>query len=237
MAWISACIKSSWFPRVSPFLLFLGFIAVERLIDLLSQHYDSLHTVAEYDAYILYPVKTLVVAIVLLLFWNRYSEIDFKQLFSWKNLSIGILTGIVVFLLWINMDRGFSVIGKSEGYDPSLAGPQFLVYLTISFRLFGAAVVVPIFEELFWRSFLIRYLINPRFEDVPVAKFTWVSFIISSVLFGFEHNLWLVGIVAGISYCLVLYSTKSLITAILSHGVTNLLLGVYVLSTDNWHFW
>jgi hypothetical protein len=237
MSWISTAIKSAWFPRVFPFLLFICFIAFERLIDLLSHHYEFMQPVAENGGYFLYPIKTVVVAVVLLLFWRCYSEIDVKQTFSLRNLSIGILVGIVVFLLWINLDRGFAVIGKLEGYDPFLVASPLLVYLTISFRLFGAAVVVPIFEELFWRSFFIRYLINPKFEDVPVGKFTWSSFVISSVLFGFEHNLWLAGIIAGFSYSLVLYYTKSLTTAMVSHGVTNFLLGVYVLSTGNWSFW
>lgn len=237
MSWISTIVKNAWFPRVFPFLLFICFIAVERLIDLLSQYYDFMQPVAEYDGYILYPIKTVSVMAVLLLFWNRYTEVNMRQVYSWKNLFIGFVAGIAVFLLWINMDRGFAVIGKSEGYDPFLAGPPILVYLLISFRLFGAAVVVPVFEELFWRSFVVRYLIDQKFENIPVGKFTWPSFIISSVLFGFEHNLWLAGIIAGISYSLVLYYTKSLSTAILSHGVTNLLLGVYVLATGNWHFW
>ncbi|MDR4499021.1 MAG: CAAX prenyl protease-related protein [Candidatus Scalindua sp.] len=237
MTWISNTVKNAWFPRVFPFLLFICFIAIERLIDLLSQHYDFMQSVAEYDGYIIYPFKTVSVAVVLLLFWNRYTEVDIRQAFSWRNLSIGILAGIVVFVLWINMDRGFAVISKTEGIDPFLTGTPIIVYLIISFRLLGAAVVVPIFEEIFWRSFLIRYIINPKFENVPVGKFTWPSFVISSVLFGFEHNLWLAGIVAGTSYCLVLYYTKSLSTAILSHGVTNLLLGIYVLSTGNWQFW
>ncbi|MDR4505459.1 MAG: CAAX prenyl protease-related protein [Candidatus Scalindua sp.] len=237
MSLISTVFKNAWFPRVFPFLLFIWFLAIERLITLLSRHYDFMQPVAEYDGYFMYPVKTVVVAVVLLLFWNRYTEVDIKQAFSWKNLSIGFVAGIVVFVLWINMDRGFAVIGRPEGDNLLLAGPPIVAYLMISFRLFGAAVVVPVFEEIFWRSFIIRYLIDPKFENVPVGKFTWPSFIISSVLFGFEHNLWLAGIVAGIAYCLVLYYTKSLGTAILSHGVTNLLLGIYVLSTGNWHFW
>ncbi|MCP5003968.1 MAG: CAAX prenyl protease-related protein [Planctomycetes bacterium] len=230
-------IKKAWVPRAFPFLLFVGFIFIEKSIDLISRYFDFLLPVAEYDGYIIYPVKTVVVAVVILLFWNTYTEVDIRQALSRRNLSIGFLAGVVVFVIWINMDRGFAVIGKSERYDPFLIGSPILVYFIIFFRLFGAAVVVPVFEEIFWRSFIVRYLINPEFENVPVGTFTWTSFIISSALFGFEHNLWLAGIVAGMLYCLVLYYTKSLSTAILSHGVTNLSLGIYVLSTGNWQFW
>ncbi len=237
MSWFSNIIKSTWFPRIFPFLLFVSFIALESLIDFLSKYYDPLVTVAEYDNYIFYPVKTVLVAAVLLLLWNRYTEIDIKKGFSAKNLLIGFAAGVAVFVLWINMDMKFAVMSEPKPYNPFIFDNSILFYLIISFRLFGASVVVPVFEEIFWRSFVIRYIINPRFEDVPIGKFTWISFIISSILFGLEHNLWLAGIMAGVSYSLILYYTRSLVIAIFSHGITNLLLGIYVLSTGNWQFW
>lgn len=237
MLWISDIIKRAWFPRVFPFLLFVSFIALEGLIDTLSAHYPRLATFAGYDSYIFYPVKTVLVAVVLFLLWNRYTEIDIRQGVSWKNISIGLLAGVIVFVLWINMNWGFATLSEPKEFNPFLFHNPLLLYFIISFRLFGAAVVVPVFEELFWRSFVIRYIISPRFESVPIGKFTWLSFIIASILFGLEHNLWLAGIMAGVSYSLVLYYTRSLIVAIFSHGITNLLLGIYVLSTGNWQFW
>ena len=83
----------------------------------------------------------------------------------------------------------------------------------------------------------MRYIINLRFEEVPVGMFMWTSFVISSVLFGLEHNLWLAGIVAGVIYSMVLYKTKDIGTVIFAHGMTNLFPGVYVLTTGNWQFW
>jgi CAAX prenyl protease-like protein len=237
MSWISNIIKSTWFPRIFPFLLFVSFIALEGLLNTLSTYYPHLTTFAEYDSYIFYPVKTVLVAVVLLLLWNRYTEIDMKKGFSVKNLLIGFAAGVAVFVLWINMDMKFAVMSEPKPYNPFIFDNSILFYLIISFRLFGASVVVPVFEEIFWRSFVIRYIINPRFEDVPIGTFTWISFIISSILFGLEHNLWLAGIMAGVSYSLILYYTRSLVIAIFSHGITNLLLGIYVLSTGNWQFW
>ncbi len=237
MSRISDIIQRAWFPRVFPFLLFIAFIALERLIDFLSHYYAPMATIAEYDSYVFYPVKTVLVVIVLWLLWNRYTEIDMRRVFSGKNLLIGFMAGVVVFVIWINMDRGFATMSKSKGHNPFIFDNSILLYTIISFRLLGAAVVVPVFEEIFWRSFVIRYIINPRFEDVPVGMFTWPSFMISSVLFGLEHNLWLAGIIAGVLYSMVLYYTKNLGTVIFAHGVTNLLLGIYVLSTGNWQFW
>ena len=237
MSRISETIQKAWFPRVFPFLLFVAFIALESLIDFLSKYCPPLLTVAKYDHYIFYPLKTVLVAIVLLLLWNRYTEINMKKVFSGKNLMIGFMAGVVVFVLWINMDMKFAVMSEPKEYNPFIFDNSILLYLMISFRLFGAAVIVPVFEEIFWRSFVLRYIINPRFEEVPVGMFTWPSFVISSILFGLEHNLWLAGIIAGVIYSMVIYRTKDLGTVIFAHGVTNLFLGIYVLTTGNWQFW
>ncbi len=226
-----------WFPRVVPFLLFIAFIALDGFVDFLAYHFPILTTFENYDEQFYYPVKTILVAALLILFWKRYTEINLRQLLSLKNILAGILSGAVVFLLWINMDWKFATQGEMEEFNPFLLDSPSLIVTIIFFRLLGAAIVVPVFEEIFWRSFILRFIINPRFEEVPIGEFTWTSFVISSILFGLEHNLYLAGIMAGIVYCLVLYYTKSLATTILSHGVTNLLLGIYVLTTGNWQFW
>ena len=78
----------------------------------------------------------------------------------------------------------FATLKEPESYNPFIFANSFFFYLIISFRLFGSSVVVPVCEELFWRSFVLRYIINPKFEDVPVGKFTWISFVIASIFFG-----------------------------------------------------
>jgi hypothetical protein len=94
-----------------------------------------------------------------------------------------------------------------------------------------------IMEELFWRGFLIRWLVKENFQKVAIGTFTWPSFLITSVLFASEHNRWLVGLMAGVVYNLVLYRTKSLYACMIAHGVTNLALAIFVLTTDQWAFW
>ena len=105
------------------------------------------------------------------------------------------------------------------------------------FRIAGAVLVVPLMEELFWRSFLIRYIIDKNFDSVRMGTFTWASFLITAVLFGFEHNYILAGIMAGVFYNLLLYKTRSLAQCVLAHAVTNLALAIYVVSTGKWQFW
>jgi hypothetical protein len=79
--------------------------------------------------------------------------------------------------------------------------------------------------------------VNPDFHKVPLGTFSWTSLGITVALFGVEHNQWLAGLVAGLLYTLLLYRTKLLFACILAHAVTNLLLGIYVLNTQQWQYW
>ena len=144
---------------------------------------------------------------------------------------------MLVFVLWVNMDWDFATMGDLRGFDPFLNANASGRNLLIFSRLFGAALVVPVMEELFWRSFLLRYIVHTNFISVRIGTYTLSSLLIGSVLFGLEHNLVLAGIMAGIAYSLLLYWTKSIYQCILAHGVTNLALGIYVLQTGYWQFW
>lgn len=178
----------------------------------------------------LYPLKTVVAGVLLLWFRRTYSEIKLE----FSPLALGV--GILVFALWVPLYGGYLLLSDPEIINPyELAGQAALPWIGI--RLFGSSVVVPVMEELFWRSFLLRYLINPDFRQVPLGTFTWSSLAITAALFGVEHNQWFAGVVAGILYALLLYRTKSLFACILAHAVTNLLLGLYVLYTHQWQYW
>jgi CAAX prenyl protease-like protein len=92
-------------------------------------------------------------------------------------------------------------------------------------------------EELFWRSFLIRYIIGNDFSKIPIGTFSWASFLITVVLIGLEHHYFLAGMMAGAVFNLLLYFTRSISQCILAHAVANLALGIYVLQTGKWLFW
>lgn len=233
----SGITSAPWFSRVFPFALYMAFIALGSGITFLGDYVPALKSFDSIDHFILYPIKTLVVAAALFALWKSYDEFEFQWLRHAGTMLSALLVGVVVFVLWINMDWPFATAGTPEGFNPYDPANPLPAWLSIAFRLMGAALVVPIFEELFWRSFILRYLINPDFTKVHIGTFTWMSFAASSVLFGLEHHLWLAGIMAGVFYNALLYRTKSLAACIVAHGVTNMLLGIYVLKTGHWQFW
>jgi CAAX prenyl protease-like protein len=227
--------KTAAFPRTFPFALFMAFIGLDEGLRFLAGR--GVLCFPSQATYYLYPVKALSVAAVLLLFLPRYHEINLRDLKTTGQTTVSVLTGLVVFILWINMDWRFGTLGTPHGFNPDLLPKGFARTLLTMTRLFGAVIVVPVMEELFWRSFLVRYIVDPDFTKVPIGRFTWPSFIISTALFGLEHNFFLAGMMAGAAYNLLLYSTKSISQCVLAHAVTNLALGVYVIVTGKWFFW
>ncbi len=224
-------IQSPAFKRILPFAVYMVLIF---LFDLLKPIMPEGVLTDNFTA-ITYPIKILAVTAILIYFFRSYDELSFDNLKAAHVLG-ALATGVVVFVLWINMDWDFATLGSSEAYDPRiLPGKTYYAFLAV--RLAGAALVVPLFEEIFWRSFVLRYIINQDFTVVKIGAFTWMSFIISSLLFGSEHYLWLAGIMAGVFYNLLLYWSRSIYVCIIAHSVTNLLLGIYVIKTGNWQFW
>ncbi len=215
--------KKAWLPYVLPFVLFL-------LLTEPARFFPSLVP-------LLYISKTILVG-GLLWFWrDRYKD-DFSVALSLGEWLFAIGCGLLVLVIWIAPEQYFYKLGDGAGFNPYiLANSQAGAIGLLAIRLIGASVVVPIMEELFWRSFLMRYLVTHDFRAVPVGTFTWLSFLAVAILFGLEHDRILVGIIAGLLYGLLLIRQKNLKGVIVAHGVTNLGLGIYVVSTGNWTFW
>ncbi|QWV91861.1 CAAX prenyl protease-related protein [Geomonas oryzisoli] len=222
-------------PRVLPFAVFMGFIALEEGLRTdvvkpwLSLPDTALNT--------LYPLKAGATALLLLFFWNRYRELRLRDLNDLKATTLSLCVGAATFLLWIKLPVTLPMVGAPAGFDPALfseGGPRLLMTAA---RVAGAVLVVPVMEELFWRSFLLRYLIQADFESVPIGRFNWGAFTATTVLFALEHHFFLAGLAAGAAYNILLYRTRSIAHCVLAHAVTNMALACYVLGTGRWYFW
>ena len=153
-----------------------------------------------------YLLKTLAVLISLLVFWPQIRS----EIRPFLDLN-AVLAGITAFILWVGLEGTYPLIGAPEGFTPWQDGtaPHW-AWAIAGVRLAGAALVVPVMEELFWRSFALRFLMEKEFKRVPLGAFSWFSFIGVSVAFGMEHHRWLPGILTGMLYALVLYQKKNL---------------------------
>ncbi len=220
--------------RYLPFAVFMGFIGLEELIRFFIGR--GFVTIAPELFLYLYPVKLVVVVGILYRYRRHYQELVWGDLTRFSVSLAAVVVGLLVFVLWVNLDWVVQTAPAGQGYNPLLLPPAVQVPMIVT-RMIGAVLVVPVMEELFWRSFLVRYICDTDFEKIPLGHFTWPSFLITVVLFGFEHHLVLAGMVAGIFYNLLLYRTRSLAQCVLAHGVTNLALALYVLVRGRWDLW
>lgn len=217
--------RAAWV-RILPFAAYVLFIIAADALERLGVPASTLRW--------LYPLKIGAVALLLALFWRQYQELG-RPSISRKQALVATAAGAVVLALWISLDASWMIVGSAPGFDPRDGGR--LDWPLVLVRSAGAALVVPVMEELFWRSFLLRWVADPDFEKIDPSQAGLKSFLITSVLFGFEHNLWLAGIVAGAVYCVLFMRHRTLWSPILAHAVTNGLLGVWVVWTGNWSYW
>ena len=189
---------------------------------------------------LLYPGRVVVVSIVLALFSRHLVS------FRVCNWTGSILIGLTVFVLWVAPDVLWPAYRGHWLFDNSLVGsakssiPHDVrsSWVFVVLRIFGSVGLVPVLEELFWRGWLMRWLIRPDFEGVPLGTYTHYSFWVTAALFAAEHgSYWDVGLLAGIIYNWWMVRTGRLADCIVAHAVTNGLLAAYVLYTGHWQYW
>jgi len=184
--------------------------------------------------YWIFPTQTIVCGLAVLWFWREY------QMRRPERLGFGLAIGLLVFVLWIAPQAFFGAAARTDGFDPNVFAAQPVAYwATVILRFIRLVVVVPLVEEIFWRGFLLRFLIREDFTDVPFGTFSWLSFVVVTLAFGFSHLRadWAAALLTGALYNLVAYRTKSLSTCVITHALTNLLLGLWIMKTGEWGFW
>jgi CAAX prenyl protease-like protein len=100
-----------------------------------------------------------------------------------------------------------------------------------------SSTLVPIAEELAFRGYLLRRLVNREFDTVPWDQASVVAVVTSSLAFGLLHDSWLAGSAAGLIFAWVQVRTGSHANAIVAHGVANAGVAVWVVAGGAWHQW
>ncbi|RZL00251.1 MAG: CAAX prenyl protease-related protein [Rubrivivax sp.] len=229
--------------RVVPFVLFMVILAIRG-------HVPADGSMMGIDPRWIYGVSVLVVSASLLFFWRDYTELARGTLPSTKELLLAVVVGVVVFYLWVNLAQPWMM---TDNLMSMLFGTKDVGGATASFRpvdaegriewglvvvrWVGAALMVPVMEELFWRSYLMRWVDSPDFEKIDPRKVTAKAVALSTLVFMLAHTQWLAAIVAGLAYAWLYRRTGSLWSPILAHAVTNGVLGVWVVLYGNWQFW
>jgi len=215
--------------RVAPFVIFMLLLGLRGMAPL----DDSWG----FDTRWLYGLGVLVVG-GMLLWWRReYGELARQNLPDGREWVLALVVGIVVFWLWIALDVPWMIIGEPTASFVPLDASGRIQWPLVAVRWIGATLMVPVMEELFWRSFLMRWLHSPQFEAVPPRRAGLKALLLSTFLFVLAHPMWLAAAIAGLAYGLLYMRTGRLWVPVLSHAVTNGALGVWVVATGQWQFW
>jgi uncharacterized protein len=204
-----------------------------------------------------YMAKTFIVPVALWVAWSSYTPI------RWTHLWLGVLVGILGLGQWVGMDKllvplfhwihlhggvldWLYIYGKigisgvpTDSFNPYTHFQNSgQMWTFISLRWACATLVVPVMEELFWRDFLWRELQAPNdFKLAEIGEKDWMVIFLVCAAFASVHIQWITAFVWGLMIALLLLRTKSIGACIVAHGVTNFLLGAYVLYTHDWYFW
>ena len=216
---------------VLPFVLFMaGLAAVSIVKDFGITKFGS-YTLD--PKYWIYPLQTAISAGALLWFWQTY---DFSNS-SLGKLLIGIAAGLVIFGLWVAPQELFHQPQRIDGFDPGVV-PGFTHWM-LAARFARLVLVVPLVEEIFWRGFLLRYLVREDFTTLPFGSSSRTSFWIVVVAFTLVHaqSDWPAAFITGILLNLIAVRTRSLAACVSAHAAANLALGLYICATRQWGFW
>ena len=210
-----------------------------------------------------YAAKSLVCAAIFAWFkpWRIYPSMCVRHLPG----AVGL--GVVIAALWILPETPWTarfapafqefyhrwlilMPGTLPGYfnpdlypalpagHPSLAfSPEEAGWFLTLMKLAGSGCVIAVIEEFFFRGFFYRWMRSGSFWRVPLNVYDAQAFWMVVLVFGLEHDRWLMGLVAGIAYGWLVIRTGDVWSAAVSHGVTNLLLGLYVIFSRQYGFW
>jgi len=219
---------------VGPFGLFMGLLAASSLLGKFAQDLPYRTFLLSNPEYWIFPLQAVACGWLMLRHRKRY---DFH---GWRALPAGLAAGIVAFVIWIAPREWFGAPPRVEGFNPDLFATSPAAYwFTLGFRFLRLVIVVPFLEEIFWRGFLMRYLIRERFGTVAFGSYSPLAFFGVAVGFALVHTGpdRIPAFLTGLLWNALAVRTRSLGACVLAHAVTNLLLGIYILRTSQWGFW
>lgn len=213
--------------RVAPFALFMAFLAWR----------GTAAGAGGFDPRWIYGASIALVGGCLAWWWRDYGELAWPNRPEAGEVGLATAVGLAVFGAWIVLDAPWMQIGQpTAGYVPLRADGSLDLPL-VAARWIGAALLVPVMEELFWRSFLMRWVAHGQFERVDPRRIGPKAVLLSTFVFMLAHTMWLAAIVAGLAYALLYRRTGKLWVPVIAHAVTNGALGAWVVATRQWQFW
>ena len=196
----------------------LALIGTRLVVGLLTEHADVLYALA------------MLAALVALAVYRRVYVAELQ-----RPDAVAALAGVVCGVGWVAWAVWTRDPTAEPAQPPALTGLVWAAW--VLFRVLGSTLVVPVVEELAFRGYLLRRLVDRDFTQVAYTRRHVGALLLSSLAFGASHSLWVAGIGAGVLFGLVVWRRGRLADAVLAHVVANAVVAAYVLIWDDWHLW
>ncbi len=233
---------------LTPLILFFAVPALftyEQTIISESGESKTVIMASEYTAMI--AARVVLMAIAIGLFWQFYLRAFPLRFDHW-----GVITGLVGGALWIalcHLQLEATLI-KLIGLPPELLGTRdginpYEIYpesdqrwLFLGFRFALLVITVPIAEELFLRGFFMRMIDAVDWTALPLGEIG-TSGLVAGTLYGMAtHPSEFIAAAAWFSLItLLMVKTGKFWNCVVAHAVTNLTLGIYIMTTGTWSLW
>ncbi len=250
--------KYPWLTFILPFVIYMAVGSFEPAAPKPAQVLPDGRTVMttndnwfglEYREYpIVYTVKIAITIAAMIFVLPGYRQFPFRVS------AVAIVVGVVGIVLWIGICRldlerailtpiGLGKLisfGERPAFDPltELAATPGWAYTFLAIRFVGLALIVPIIEEFFLRGCLMRFVIREEFWSVPFGTLTPAAVIIGTAVPMLMHPAELFA--AAVWFSLItwlMWRTRNIWDCVAAHAVTNLLLGLYVVTQHQWQLW
>jgi CAAX prenyl protease-like protein len=197
---------------------------------------------------IVYTIKLALTIAAMIFVLPGYRQFPFRVS------MLAIVTGVVGVILWIwlcqlGLERrllsaigldGLLNLGERPAYNPleQLAATPVWAYTFLAIRFLGLALIVPIIEEFFLRGFIMRVVIRDEWWKVPFGEVNRAAIAAGTLVPMLMHPGELLA--AAVWFSLVTWlmvRTRNIWDCVAAHAVTNLLLGIYVVTQHEWQLW
>jgi membrane protease YdiL (CAAX protease family) len=241
-----------WLTFLLPFLVYMIAAMFEPAPPHVTGHEADNWFGMRYEHYpIVYTIKIVLTIAAMIFVLPGYRQ------FRFRISPLAIVVGVAGIVLWV----GFSQLGLEErfveligertklvgllglsprpAYNPleQLAGTPQWAYTFLVIRFIGLALVVPVIEEFFLRGFLMRFVMSDQWWKVPFGQVTPLALAVGILFPVLYHPEKLAALVWFSLVTWLMVRTKNIWDCVAAHAITNLLLGIYVVTRGQWQLW
>lgn len=174
--------------------------------------------------------------------------------FPFRVTFLAVVVGVVGVVVWIGLCRldlehaylqpAFNniglgwIIGSGEraAFNPFVqyADQPLWAWIFLAIRFLGLALVVPVIEEFFLRGFVMRYVVDQQWWEVPFGKVNRLAIVLGTLVPMLSHPELFAAAVWFSLVTWLMIRTRNIWDCVAAHAITNFLLGIYVVTSGDW---